>query len=315
MSGFGEGKARSFRPLLLPLFDSGEVKLVIQGMLIRVPVFVVRRLPQRVVDGLTVLIGDITYALWARGRDNVIRNMTVLLGDEGDPKEARRLARKSFRHYLRVMGDFIRLPQLDSEELERNLIFSGWERLDEALADGKGAILVGAHIGHWDLSGLIVAMRGYPMSAIVERFEWPEIDKLVQSSRARWGMKPIPVDRALRLVYKALRANEAVGILTDRPSFDNGVPVTLFGKETRWPSGPATLAIRTGAKILVGYIIRRPDGRFEGELQLVDGAEITGHMEHDVRVLTQEIASMLEEAIRACPQQWCMFRQMWPEAS
>jgi KDO2-lipid IV(A) lauroyltransferase len=241
--------------------------------------------------------------------------MTVVLGDEGNPKEARRLARKSFRHYLRVMGDFIRLPQLDEEELERNLTISGWESLVEALDCGKGAIVVGGHIGHWDLSGIIVAIRGYPMNAIVESFDWPEIDKLVQSTRDRWGMKPIPMERALRLVYKALRANEVVGILVDRPSFDNGVPVTLFGRETRWPSGPATLAIRTGAKVLVGSLIWRPDGRFDGDVQLVDDTEITGDIEHDVRALTQEIASRLESAIRACPQQWCMFRQMWPEVS
>ncbi len=112
-----------------------------------------------------------------------------------------------------------------------------------------------------------------------------------------------------------MRRNEIVLLLVDRPMPGEGVPVQFFG-ETAWlPSGPAAIALKTGASIVIGHCIRLPgDVRFAGGLEpALDYAPLlTGDKEADVRAITQAVASAMETLIRRAPDQWYMFRPMWP---
>ena len=129
------------------------------------------------------------------------------------------------------------------------------------------------------------------------------------SARA-WGIEVIRW-RNLREVYRVLRGGKILGLLVDWGYRPDGQPVRFLGSWTTLPSGPAILAARTGATIVPFWTIRRPDGTFLGE---VGTPIVVASAEPDeIARATQAIADALEVAVREAPEQWCVFKPMWPD--
>ena len=279
-------------------------------------VFLTQHLPLRFSYKVAAVVGDLVYVFWPRGRSNVIDNLRHVLGPEATDKEIRDTARRSFRNYLRLLVDFARGSKMDAATTEARLKGTGWENLDEAFRHGKGVLLVGTHLGSWEVAGVALASRGYRVSAVSETLGNERINRLATRSRAARGIELIPMEYALKRAYRALRRNEAVGLVTDRPlPQEEGTPVEFFGQRIAWPSGPAILALRTGARIVTGYLVRSEDDGYVGEILPPIEVESTGDHDADVQRVTQEVVRIQEDLIRRYPDQWFMFRRMWPPES
>lgn len=268
------------------------------------------RLPPAAGYKLAALVADFTYLLWPSGRFWARQNMAQILGHRADPKTVDRLARQSLQNYCKYLVDYMRFPFLQPEEVKRKIRFEGWDNLDQAFRAGKGVILVGMHLGNWDLAAAAIALQ-YPLNVIAESFEWDKLTETVQQTRARLGLKVIPMEKAPRRVLTALRHNEMVALLIDQPEAQSKVNVRFFGGLAQVPAGAAVLALKTGARVLPGGAVRLPDGTFQG---FIDGSvhfEATGDPDGDVQALTQRIVNSLEKWIRRYPDQWYMFRRLW----
>ncbi len=278
--------------------------------LIRCAAALVRVLPLRLAYAAACLTADVTFLLWRRGRRDMIANMAQVLGSRpGVPWRARH----ALRNYLKYLVDFLRAPGMTQEEIASRMTFNQWEPFDEAMAGGKGAIFVGLHMGNWDIGGAVLALKGYPMTVVVDTFRNRRLNDFVQGTRARLGMKTIPREDAARRVLQALRRNEALAILMDRPARgDAGVEIQFFGRKTMVPAGAATLALRTGARIVPAGMVRLPDDRFLGLVDRCIDYEPTGDRDRDVRELTQLIMDSLARWVREYPDQWYKFQRMWP---
>ncbi|MBC7263957.1 MAG: lysophospholipid acyltransferase family protein [Chloroflexi bacterium] len=287
-----------------------------QQLLYRLVVIVAsiaRSLPPSFCYAVATLLADAAFAIWHSKRVITIENMRHVLGADASEEKVRRTARRAYRNYTRLIADMLLMPGMSSEDLEARLKTNAWEIVESALASGKGVLLVSGHFGHPMIAGLLLASRGYKVNVIAEMHSILGINAVVRRYHANWGLCPIPMEYGLKQVYRALRNNELVAVIIDRPVLDepNGVPIMLFGQQTYWPAGCATLSLRTGAKILVGYVAREPDDAFQCTVRLLDRPSTTGNPETDVQAITQEIANILEEGIRRYPDQWFMFRRTW----
>lgn len=272
-----------------------------------------RVLPIRLAYSFACFIADVTFVLWRRGRADMTANMAQVLGGGPPRPRVRWLARHALRNYAKYLVDFLRAHAPTREEVSRRMTFNQWQPFDEALAGGKGAILVGLHMGNWDLGGALLALKGYPLNVVVDTFRNRRLNDMVQGIRSSLGMKTIPREEAARRVLQALRRNEALAILMDRPAGgDAGVEVEFFGRMTVVPAGAATLALRTGARIVPAGMVRLPDDRFLGLVDRCIAYEPTGDRERDVRELTQQIMDSLARWVREYPDQWYKFQRMWP---
>ncbi|MSQ15120.1 MAG: hypothetical protein EXR50_04565 [Dehalococcoidia bacterium] len=277
---------------------------------IRLCTFALRRIPLGASYGFARVIADITFLLWRRGRANMLDNMSHVLGANATQREVREMAKRSLRNYAKCMVDYLRLSFMTAEELAGRIECHYWDRVESLKNEGKGVVLVGMHMGSWDLGPALLSQR-HPVSVIVESFPYSRMNDFVQGIRTRVGMNAIPMERAARRILNALRNNHFLGILIDRPVQENGVPVSFFNATTYVPAGAATLSLRTGAPVATFAIIRNKDDNF---LTLFDDAitvERSGNFENDVQRLTQTIMDSLENMIRSYPDQWYMFRPMW----
>src|ERR1051326_7694755 len=273
--------------------------------------FVMQFIPVGIAYRLAAWVTPLVLALFARGYlRRATDNMRQVLGPQADPREAPRLTRAAFANYARYMVDRVRMPHLKTRELVDNIRVEGWDNVEDAYRHGKGVVFATGHIGNWDMAGAAFAARGRPVSALVETLKPARWNERVQRTRTAAGVKAIPIENGLRDMLAALRKQEGLAVLVDRPLLEDGVPVTFFGRGTRVPAGAATLALRPGSPVVPAALVRDPRGN--GYLAHI-GPPIVGQKGDDASMVMQHIMSWLEGIIRRYPDQWFMFRQMWPQ--
>ncbi len=275
-----------------------------------------RRARMALAGPITVLI----YFGWLAKRRNTIANMAQVLGTSVSDPRARALARESWRNYGRYVSDFFYLPNATSQEILARMVEDApppgsFARVDEALAPGKGAIVVSFHFGAYDVAGIILATHA-PVDLIVESFDDPRMDRLVMEQRAQFGLGILRIEKTPRQILRALQENRIVAVAVDRPVPEKeGVPVTFFGKTCYVPGGIAQIALKTGAALVPGYC--RYDSAYSTNYYIAAlppiFPESTGDRQRDTIALMQKLFTALEEVIRTYPEQWYMFRRFWPK--
>jgi KDO2-lipid IV(A) lauroyltransferase len=209
-----------------------------------------------------------------------------------------------------------RLPSLSQAEVLRRQQVFGREHLAAAMEAGRGAVLALPHSGNWDMAGAWVTANGWKLTTVAERLKPEQVYRRFVAYRESVGMEIIPAtggDRPpLDILTDRLRAGNAVPLLADRDLSRRGVEVTFFGGRTRMPAGPAILAIRTGAPLMVvhcWYDDGRPTLRMNPPLTVPEAG--SGPLDERVRRLTQDIADGFSGGIGAHPADWHMLQRLW----
>jgi lauroyl/myristoyl acyltransferase len=228
--------------------------------------------------------------------------------------ELQRRVREVFRSYGRYYGESFRLPTIGADELDRGLTLEGFEHVEESLARGVGPMLVLPHLGSWEWCAYwLTRVRKVPVTAVVERVEPPALFDWFVEFRERIGMEIVPLGPdAGRSIVKAIKQAQVIALLCDRDIAGGGTEVTFFGETTTLPSGPAVLALRTGAPLIPTAIYDQGGGRHHAVIRPPIPAERRGSFREDVARITQAMASELEGLIRRRPEQWHMLQPNWP---
>jgi lauroyl/myristoyl acyltransferase len=228
--------------------------------------------------------------------------------------ELQRRVREVFRSYGRYYGESFRLPTIGPEELDRGLTLDGYEHIEESLARGVGPLLVLPHLGSWEWCAYwLTRVKKVPVTAVVERLEPPALFDWFVEFRQRIGMQIVPLGPdAGRSIVGAIKQAHVVALLCDRDIGGGGTEVTFFGEKTTLPSGPAVLALRTGAPLIPTGVYDQGGGNHLGVVRPPVPAERRGSFRDDVARITQAMANELEELIRRAPEQWHMLQPNWP---
>lgn len=189
---------------------------------------------------------------------------------------------------------------------------SRWVRLPEtarrtlaqALERGSGAVFVSAHLGPFELLAAAIAEQGFRPSVVVRESYDPRLDAWVDAHRERHGVGVIHRGRsgAATRIVRALRSGRPVGFLPDLGGRVPGTPVQFLGGTMSFPVGPARIAQKTGAPLLVGWLRRAPlSGSTEPyEVEVVE-VDASGEVDR----VAQRVAGVLERAIlEGPPEDW-----------
>ena len=213
---------------------------------------------QRVGSGL----GRLVWSANGKTRRLVEDNLARCLPDMDAPtREA--LGRKAMIEAGKTLietGPLWRWPRDRVEALV--LDTPGFEAIETALGEGRGAILLGPHLGAWELGGLMTAVRT-PTTIMYRPPREPALESLMVEARSRFGAAMAPANlRGVRQALAALRKNELVAILPDQePASGEGVFAPFFGQPALTMTLVRALMRRTGAPAFMGYAERLPEGR------------------------------------------------------
>jgi len=270
-------------------------------------------LPFWVREQICVRGGDALMRRSRTYRENVLANLGRVIPEASD-EDLLRAARHVFHTSARNFMDLVLIPRIPRRRFleDARLVAGEWEMLDRGLAAGKGLVLISAHLGAFDFIGQAVHARGYPLTTVTtrttSRFVFDGVTHLRRSNRNEI-VEATP--SGVRRVLQALKRGEIAVFVTDRDFFQNGKPVTLFGRETTLPPGAVRIARDSGAPI-VAIWSRRVGRGYEVELEGPFAIEKTSDREGDVQRGIEFLAGLLERAIGRTPDQWVMFQRVWP---
>ncbi|HEX7491557.1 MAG TPA: hypothetical protein VF337_07615 [Candidatus Limnocylindrales bacterium] len=236
-------------------------------------------------------------------------NFGHVLGVSPTDKEAGRMARAAYRNYSRYLIELMRLPWLKPEVLDGLLEVNSLDKFLEIYKVSKGVILVASHLGNNEAAAAGFAKQGLQINVVGDDSSYPELYKLFSDMRERWGVKMIAW-RNLRGVFGALRRHEGLVLLVDWGYREDGIPVKMFGAWTTLPAGPAVLAAKHGSAIVPFSVNRLPSGKFHASAG--DPILVPSDSPSDVAIATQKIATALEGHISPAPEQWYIFKPIWP---
>ena len=273
--------------------------------------FFIRLLPLPVAYWLGLRICDLFYFLNRRGRRAVRENLRVVYEHQGLLPSRRLLdgcARKTFQYFGKYLADFIRYRKLTPAGVRDHVSIQGLEQLEAIRRSPRGAILLTAHVGNWELGGAFIASMGIPLHAVVRPVPSPALERIFQFFREQRGLKVIPLAHAGVGVVKALKRGETVALVGDRDFTGNGRPWKFFGREVSLPRGAAWFAHRTGAPLYLGFVTRAPDDTFILRLHPpIDPAQVPTE-----DAIQDRIVAVMEAMIARDPCQWFIFDPFWP---
>ncbi|HET8990167.1 MAG TPA: phosphatidylinositol mannoside acyltransferase [Acidimicrobiales bacterium] len=269
---------------------------------------IIEALPQRV----DVAVAEsLARTIGPRGAKagSLADNLRPVLDPDGPVDDAlvELFVRRGFASYGRYWAEGAKLPAVRADEVVRRFVIAeGLEHLEAARDAGRGVILALPHVGSWEWGGALLAQLGMPMWAVAERLEPPELFEWFAAKREAMGIHVVPLDgRATGTLVGVLRAGGIVGLLCDRDLEGNGIEVEFFARRVSLPGGPATLALRTGAPILVAACYSGPGRDHHAVVLPPIVAERTGaRLREDVARVTQRVADGLASLIRRAPEQW-----------
>lgn len=180
---------------------------------------------------------------------------------------------------------------------------NGESVLAEALEKGKGVILIAPHLGNWEMLNLYVSNR-YTLTAMYKPPKMKLLDDLIKKMRARLGSQMAPADASgVRMVMKALKRGEIVGILPDQEPDDlkGTVFAPFFGVEAATMKLLPQLAKQTGAAVVCGFAERAENGA-GFDIHFIAGEEAIG--DKDLSVGAAAMNRSVEACVQMAPEQY-----------
>ena len=226
--------------------------------------------------------------------------------------ELKSITRGSFRNYGITLTELLWFPNLNEKNISSLLEVKNPELMIAAYNKGKGIVMLSGHFGNWELIAFGVALISrLPVTIIVQKQSNNLVDKIINKHRCLYGNRVFPMGMSVREVVKALKGGGIVAIAPDQSGPMEGIYVKFFGRMVATHSGPAVLALRAGAPVQIGFIIRRDDMRYEIFLEEVPTADLPGHSDESVKILTQRHTALLEKYIRIYPDHWLWMHRRW----
>lgn len=276
----------------------------------RVGYFLAMTLPLKASYAIACFIADIWYYLSSADRRSVIDNLRVVTGKD-DETVLRGMAREVFRNFGKYLVDFFRFSKIDSAYLDRYIKVEGIENVDKALAKGKGAIALSAHIGNWELGGFTLSLLRHPMMAVVLTHKNKMVNDFFTRQRKVSKLIPVEIGLSLRGCYETLKSNGILALLGDRDFSKNGLPINFFGKDTMMPKGPAVLSARLGSEIVPSFMVREKDDTFRMIFEPPISLPTAADEDSRVGEIMRRYVPVIEKYIRQYPTQWYMFKRAW----
>ncbi len=257
-------------------------------------------------------LGDLWYRLDRRHREIAKRNLAFAYGEALSPAERSHVARQVFRHLVGFACEVLELLLAPFSHIRKKVVVVGAELLQEALAQGKGAITITGHAGNWEYAVFGYGLNYGNLAVVGREPDQPWLRPLVRRLRTRGGNWWISKRQALKEILAHLQQNHIVGIVMDQnTASEEGLLVDFFGKPARTTPVAAILARRRGIPVFPTFFRRLPDGRHLVLILPPIPLQKTSDVQADIAAHLREQSLAMEAWVRRHPDQWLWLHRRW----
>jgi Kdo2-lipid IVA lauroyltransferase/acyltransferase len=246
-----------------------------------------------------------------RGRDRLaMRNLAATFPEKSDA-ERRRIADECWRHFGREALATIQMQHLPIEEIPSRCPFINVELVENAIARGRGLVLLSAHYGAWEIAGLAIMALVKNVSTVARPLDNELLERDLAALRARTGAEVVDRKRAARVLLKTLSRKGVIVLLPDQAVQPReGILVPFLGRPAWTTDAPAKLALREESEIVFGFCIPDETGHYL-EFEEAIRIEQLGEDEKNAEALTRRINDVISRRIAERPELWLWMHDRW----
>ena len=283
--------------------------------------FLVRHAPMWFNYGIARGVMKLFLALRPKYEAAIRENLAQVVGEPADSARVREIAARMAFHHARYWIDFFTWSERGAVEARTQIrVIENREVLEQVMRGGKGMIAMTAHLGNWELGGLLLGDQAWELAVVYvpDRFEM--IEEYRSAYRRKANITEIAITDGPFSAVEAMRVLRGGGVLAvqgDRDFNGQGVPAPFFGKTAHFPPGPAVLSLLSGAPIVPLFVLREEDvdGAGTGGFRIVVGEAIEpqGNVRNPeaVDAMVRRGVAAIEKVVRAYPDQWYCFYPFW----
>ena len=267
-------------------------------------------LPEKIAYALASFVADYAFKKNSKGVKRLRSNYKRVKPEISDV-ELNHLTKLGMRSYLRYWFDTFRLNKWSKNRIIETTYVIRENLLRDPIALKKGCIVALPHAGNWDHAAAYFCSTGITLTAVVEKLKPEAIFRKFLDYRSSIGIEPIShKEKTIPILLERLRSGKLVALVADRDMSRSGVEVDFLGGVAKMPSGPAILAIESGAPLLTAYI-RYLDKGIEITFDETIKLPVSGTKEEQIKIVTQSIANNFAKRIKDSPVDWHMLQRIW----
>lgn len=275
-------------------------------------VFVLARpLPFRWLQRLGRGLGLFCWTAMPFRKRVVLANLQATFGDQLDAAQIQALGREFYAQLGTTLLEFCGYWRLTPAEVRELVMVDGIERLQAVLAEGRGALMVSAHFGNWELLGAYIATEVQPVRFLVKTQSNERVDRLQNELRARAGVGVIRSGPSVKEMVRTLREGGVIGLLGDQDGGPGGLFLPFLGRTASVFRGTAQLAWRLKCPVITGFLVRQPDGRHRLIVQEPLVIDPDWDEETAVAEITAEHTRRVEAIVREHPDHYFWVHRRW----
>ena len=237
--------------------------------------------------------------------DNIIRCLKV------SDAEAQRIARESTVQCGSIFMEVLSFPKLKGT-MQSHVKVVGLEHLTRYKnSSERGAVIMTCHSDNWELMGGAFAQNGIPLVGVAKKQKSEGADKFINEYRTLIGMH-ITYRSGVREMYKMLDEGHFIGLIMDQDvGRDDGVVVKFFNQATNFVTGAASMSRFRKVPIFPAFMHKNSDGTHTLEIFPPLQVEKTSDKHADIKLMTQTLATLIEEHIKKYPAEWFWLHDRW----
>jgi KDO2-lipid IV(A) lauroyltransferase len=226
-------------------------------------------------------------------------------------KQQEHIAKGSYTNIGIVFAEMLYLRFASKKNIKAHIMISNPDVYHNALAKGKGLIVIAAHFANWEWLALGGAMRLDTNFSIVRKnIQRSFTEQFLSRMRIRTGNTLINAGD-IRGIYHTLQAGNCIALLADQAAPGESTRVKFFNREVPTFEGPARLALRTNAPILFAECLRDNGGNYLVTFDPINYSDLKRDSPDNIHELTLRHTQTLEQVIRKHPEQWLWLHKRW----
>jgi len=283
----------------------------LQYPLIRMAIFLIRKMPYRMAIAISRFLGALGWALDPLHRKIADIQMRHALGDSYNPL----VTLKVFMNHGDILVDTIHYAYMDKQEITDKIIIDGRENLEAALALNKGVMMITGHIGNWEILAHTSRLLDIEFCVMADVRNDPGLEAIINDIRARSGATILPPKGKALMLIKELKKGRSIGFVIDqRGKRGNKLLCDFFGLPAPTNPAPAFIALKGDAVIIPVYTIKNKNIYtiyFDRPVE----ARSFGTGELAIKKISDFMQTWVELVVRRHPDQWFWLHSRWTRRS
>jgi Kdo2-lipid IVA lauroyltransferase/acyltransferase len=243
------------------------------------------------------------------GITRVAKKNLDLAFPEKTAEEKKKIIHGMWQNLGRILGEYPHLRRMTAQTE-----IAGKDHVDAVRASGKPAIFFSAHLANWEINGVCAQAQGLPLHLVYRKPNNPYVDGLLRHARAIGTAGYIEKGGAgARAIRTALKNDGVVAMMVDQ-KLTGGIAIPFFGHDAMTAPALAHFALKFRLPVYPARVERLGGTQFRVTVHPPIDTTNTGDEQADTRRILTEMNRLLEDWIRARPEQWLWIHKRWPDS-